>query len=92
MFITRIELHNAKSSDYDTLHSAMSKQGYTQTIVSGEGQVCKLPTAEYCLVGNYLLQDALNQAQYAANLVGKECSIIVSETNKVMWSGLAKVG
>ena len=57
-FTTRVELHNAKlETDYETLHKAMEKEGFTRIIPTENGgvkwQVCFCvkfcTTAIYCL-------------------------------------------
>ena len=35
-FLTRIELHDADSDDYTTLHAAMEAKGFRRTIIGGD--------------------------------------------------------
>ena len=44
---TRVELHDASSSDYNKLHDEMEKEGFTRTWKTDNGSVYHLPTAEY---------------------------------------------
>jgi hypothetical protein len=54
-FITRVELHSATHSDYETLHSEMGREGFLRTIVSDQGVRYHLPTAEYSYIGSRAL-------------------------------------
>ena len=57
----------------------MAEQGYTRTIVSDKNVEYELPTAEYCLLGNYIIAEAYEKAVAAAALSAKKHSILVSE-------------
>ena len=50
-FMTRIELHDAKYHDYVNLHACMRREGFTNTITSGQGVTYQLPPAEYRFEG-----------------------------------------
>jgi len=43
-YLARVELHKATSEDYETLHEAMRKRGFTRFIVSSEKKKYRLPT------------------------------------------------
>jgi hypothetical protein len=87
-FITRVELHNALWVDYETLHTEMAKEGFTRTIVSGQGVRYNLPTAEYYITGLYSTQQVLTMACNAAVRTGKQYSVIASETSNSAWQNL----
>jgi hypothetical protein len=70
-FNTRIELHEANYQDYVNLHSYMAHEGYTTTIVANDGSRYHLPTAEYNLVDNCTIAQALEKAQRAAQKTRK---------------------
>ncbi len=91
MFMTRVELHAAYSSDYDKLHEAMKRQGFTTTITAGDGTVYALPTAEYHYVGQATQAQVLEKAKAAANSTGKSFGTIVTESNGSTWDGLPVV-
>lgn len=46
-YITRVELHDAVWSDYDKLHDAMRREGFSQAIAADDGTIYELPPAEY---------------------------------------------
>ncbi len=87
--MTRVELHDAKSSeDYNELHIAMGKEGFSRTITSSNGTVYDLPTAEYYLTGDYTLASVLEKAKKAADTIRKKYSAITSLTTGSTWHGL----
>ncbi len=88
-FTTRVELHNTPNgADYEKLHSAMEKEGFTRTIISDDGITYHLPTAEYNKEGDYTKEQVLNSAKRAANTTGKTSSILVSQSNARIWYDL----
>jgi hypothetical protein len=42
LFTTRVELHNASYSDYETLHAAMERRGFSRRITSDSGKTYRL--------------------------------------------------
>jgi hypothetical protein len=90
LFITRVELHNADESDYESLHEAMRAEGFSQKIKSGEGEVYHLPTAEYSLSSNAGRSSVLSAAKRAAAKTGCDYEVLVSETTYCTWYGLQK--
>jgi hypothetical protein len=88
-YTVRVELHNATTwQDYDTLHTAMGKEGFSRTIVGSDGVTYELPTAEYVITGTLTSQQVLDRAKRAAAVTGKSSSILVSEVVNWMWLGL----
>ena len=87
-FITRIELHHANYADYETLHAAMERNGFTRTILGNDGVTYKLPTAEYYCEGNYTRQAVLDSAKHAADSTRKSYAVLVSELVGCTWVGL----
>jgi hypothetical protein len=90
-FTTRVELHNATYSDYETLHESMRKEGFNRTIRSDDGIAYHLPTAEYDYPGNATRNNVLERAKRAAATTGKSAGVLVSEATGRTWSGLPKV-
>ena len=79
-FTIRIELHEAKWPDYDTLHAAMERQGFSRLITGDDGKTYQLPWAEYDGTANLTSLQVLGAAQTAANSTGKlRCQIIEGE-------------
>jgi hypothetical protein len=90
-FMTRVELHSAKESDYETLHTAMEAEGFSRTITGSDKVVYHLPTAEYYRVAQLTRQQVLDSAKLAADKTKKTYAVVVTESNGVTWTGLAKV-
>ena len=65
-FTTRVELHQATYEDYENLHAAMERVGFSRTIKSGDGITYHLPTAEYDKSSNFTRAQILDQAKAAA--------------------------
>lgn len=90
-FLTRIELHNADSDDYETLHEAMEEKGFKRTVRSTDGAVYHLPDAEYLAIGDFAVKDVIEVAKHAASATGNTFGIIVSESNNLRFHGLSRV-
>ena len=89
-FTTRIELHDAVSSDYITLHEQMKKENFTQTIISDDGIEYELPTAEYNCIGTLTRNQVMASAKRAAEVTKKTYSILITESNGRSWHNLNK--
>lgn len=89
--MTRIELHDADYDDYETLHAAMEKEGFDRTITSDDNVTYHLPTAEYYRSAQLTRAQVLESAKRAAGTTRKSFAAVVTESNGVTWSGLAKV-
>jgi hypothetical protein len=83
LFTTRVELHNAKSSeDYEKLHAEMAKEGFWRTIqLQGESTVYQLPTAEYNYSGDVTTSQVLELAKKAATRTGKTFMVLVTKAD-----------
>ena len=90
-FMTRIELHDAQYQDYVNLHTLMDREGFTNTITSGDGTTYKLPPAEYRLEGHIDRSQVLQKAKRAAERTGKSYAAVLSEYIGCTWTGLEKV-
>jgi hypothetical protein len=88
-FTIRVELHQASYQDYENLHAAMEKAGFSRSITSDEGKVYHLPTAEYDRESGLTTAQVLEQAKAAANSTGKTNAVLVTEAVRRMWNGLA---
>jgi hypothetical protein len=89
-FNTRVELHDATYQDYLNLHSYMAQEGFTNTIRAYDGTSYQLPPAEYNLVSNCTIAQALEKAQRAAQKSRKRFAVLVSEYTSSSWVGLEK--
>src|SRR5262249_19527043 len=90
-FTTRVELHNATYSDYETLHAAMARRGFLRLITSDDDDTYQLPTAEYDRVGDFTAQQVLEAAKAAAAETRKSFGVLVTESRRRVWFGLAQV-
>lgn len=88
--MTRVELHGAKSKDYEPLHKAMKQRGFSRTITGSDGIEYHLPFAEYNLVGEYTRNQVLRKAKAAVRETGTTASILVTKGSR-KWSGLLTV-
>jgi len=89
-FLARVELHNAKESDYETLHLQMAKRGFHRTIRGDDGVNYSLPPAEYYGTGSVSVVAAREAAKAAANATGKASGVIVVDWTSASWDGLEK--
>jgi len=87
-FTVRIELHEAKWADYETLHAAMERQGFSRLITGDDGRTYQLPWAEYDGTANLTSVQILGAARTAADSTGKKHSVLVTESKSRAWSGL----
>ncbi len=70
-FTTRVELHDGTYQDYETLHAAMEREGFSRLIRSDSGQWYHLPTAEYDRSGNLTREQVIESAKRAASTTRK---------------------
>ncbi len=90
-YTTRVELHYASDDDYESLHDAMRREGFSRQITSGDGVRYHLPTAEYNYEGSRTRSEILDAAKRAANATGLKFAVLVTESDGRSWSGLQKV-
>lgn len=88
-YVTRVELHGASYEDYQNLHGAMQRAGFSRLIVGNDGQTYHLPTAEYAIVGDYDVAAVRAAAATAATTTGKTFAVVVTKGASVSWQGLA---
>jgi hypothetical protein len=88
-YTTRVELHDATWSDYETLHSAMAAKGFSRQITSDDGATYDLPTAEYNYEGTTPLDQVLEKAKTAAATTGRKYSVLVTESKARKWHNLS---
>ena len=78
-FVTRVELHGASAADYERLHVAMERSGFSRQIQADNGNCFQLPTAEYCHQGNYDAASVNDAAEKAAATTGRRCWTFTAE-------------
>jgi hypothetical protein len=84
-FTTRIELFekagDPKKPDYQALHAAMKKEGFTQTVEWGEGVTLHLPHAEYNRVSDLTTAQIRDLAVKAASTVWTNFCVLVTKAD-----------
>ncbi len=90
-FTVRIELHDAVYKDYEALHSAMERAGFSRLIAGDNGRTYHLPWAEYNGSGNLSAVQVREIAQQSADSTGKRNAVLVTEAGARAWAGLAEV-
>ena len=85
-YIVRVELIDAGEAQYAFLHSAMASAGFRRTIVSDEGDVFRLPSAEY--VGRTRLSclDLLDAVQAIAEFFRPNSHVLITRASEIAWS------
>ncbi|WP_258086954.1 DUF2622 domain-containing protein [Xenorhabdus bovienii] len=90
-FTVRIELHNATSSDYETLYDKMKTKGFRKTTLGERGNY-ELPSAEYDYSSDTRnCGDVRDLAYDVAKSVKKDPSVLVTEAKNRSWIGLKKI-
>lgn len=90
-FTTRVELHKAYEDDYEVLHAAMERRGFSRLITSDKGTTYHLPTAEYNHSGSKTRSQVLDLAKAAASETNKRFAVLVTESNGRTWDGLDQI-
>jgi hypothetical protein len=91
-FITRVELHHATADDYETLHAAMARAGFSRTIQGSDGVTYHLPWAEYYANTTSTIEQVRSAAVSAANTTGRTSAVLVSQSIQIAWQGLTPIG
>lgn len=90
-FITRVELNNANSENYLTLHEEMRKEGFIKTIGDSSGNYY-LPDATYNYISDTLNKsDVIQKAKKAASTTNKSYKNLVTKSAGSTWCNLDKV-
>jgi hypothetical protein len=90
-FTVRVELHQASLSDYQNLHAAMERQGFSRLITADNGKSFRMPWAEYDGSATLTTQQVRDIARNIANTTGKPNAIFVTEANSRAWIGLQPI-
>jgi hypothetical protein len=91
-FITRVELHKGTSEDYEILHAAMARKGFSRTIQGSDGITYHLPWAEYYANTTSSIEQVRSAAISAADATGRNSSVLVSQAIQIAWQNLGPVG
>jgi hypothetical protein len=89
-FTVRVELEDAEWKHYNVLYEEMAFHGFTDTIIDTNGNVWKLPDAEYNFVGELNRDEVLSRAKAAAEATRKKFSILVTQSAGRVWHKLKR--
>jgi hypothetical protein len=90
-FTTRVLLNGYPSAeDYEKLHKAMKRRGFSRVIKSDDGEYYWLPNAEYDRQANVARSQVLADAKAAADSVSSSTEILVTESAGRTWNGLKR--
>jgi len=90
-FTVRVELHsNQYAPDFETLHNAMQKEGFSKLITADSREIYYLPRGEYDISSTKNRSQVLDSAQRAVQATGKSAEILVTESLGRKWSGLTE--
>jgi len=84
-FITRVELHGARYTDYETLHAAMAQAGFRRNVLGSDGKWYQLPTAEYAIDTANNASSVRDTAKRAANATGCSSWVIAIQADVMAW-------
>ena len=88
-FTTRVQLNGRPTAeDYEHLHQAMKRRGFSRIIESDNGTKFWLPHAEYNRVSSAKRSQILRDAQEAAASVSSDFQVLVTESAGRTWHGL----
>jgi dihydrodipicolinate synthase/N-acetylneuraminate lyase len=88
-FTTRVQLTGSPDGeDYDKLHKAMKRKGFSRIIKGSGGDYFWLPHAEYNLTADMTVDAVLDAAVAAAGTVRSGSKVLVSEATNRKWIGL----
>ncbi|ALL15437.1 hypothetical protein [Caulobacter henricii] len=88
-FTTRVELHGAQPSDYETLHERMGSHGFYRAIAGlgadGKPHTYALPTAEYDFIGDGTAATVRDLAKRVADGVRPDAWVFVTKGEERAW-------
>jgi hypothetical protein len=88
-FTTRVQLNGRPTAeDYENLHKAMKRRGFTRIIESDDGKRYWLPHAEYNREGSISRARVLEDAKAAAATISTDYEVLVTESAGRRWHGL----
>lgn len=88
-YTTRVQLNgHPTGEDYENLHRAMKRRGFTRIIESDDGKLYWLPHAEYNREGEMTRATVLDDAKAAAATISRDFEVLVTESVGRTWHGL----
>jgi len=91
VFIVRVELHEAAEAEYELLHRAMSKSGFSRTILDTNKIEFHLPSAEYGISGDFESVKVMDIVKKAAEQTKKVFRILLIRAQDVTFCNLRPV-
>lgn len=90
-FTIRVELHDATWDNYVALAKDLASKGITDVIKADNGTRYRMPPAEYNYEGNTTIADVYAAANASAATTGRRHAVLVTESVRRQWGGLASV-
>jgi len=92
MYTVRVELHSSQYiPDFEVLHNAMRKEGFSRLITLDSRTIWHLPRGEYNISSTKNSSQILDLAERAVRTTGKSAEILVTESSgRRQWSGLTE--
>ncbi|MGA2067947.1 MAG: hypothetical protein ABSG86_23460 [Thermoguttaceae bacterium] len=88
-FTTRVQLNGRPTAeDYEDLHRAMRRRGFTRIIQAEDGKKYWLPHAEFNREADTTRAAVLEDAEAAAATISTDYGILVTESAGRTWHGL----
>jgi hypothetical protein len=91
VFIVRVELHEAVEEEYEILHKAMSKSGFSRTVLDTNKIEFHLPKAEYGMSADLEPAKVMDVATKAAEQTNKMFGILLTQAQGVTFFNLTPV-
>jgi hypothetical protein len=92
-FNIRVELKGTPAGeDYEKLHTAMMRAGFSRIIIDDDGVRYHLPPAEYVGSGDWNASVVQKQVWLIATSVWKQPAVYVTTAGSRSWRGLKEVG
>lgn len=90
-YLARVELFGKPSwEDFDRLHAAMGRKGFSKTIKADTGVVYDLPNGTYYRETSADLNTVTDDAKAAATSVWNDAGVLATLTNGIRWNGLRR--
>ena len=90
-FITRIELREGTTADYEKLSTRLEALGFERAIRADDGRVHQLPQGEYVGSGDGTTAQVRDLAVQAAGESGRAFGIVAVEFERASWFGLTVI-
>ncbi|HHA1505075.1 TPA: hypothetical protein ACOEA8_003805 [Enterobacter ludwigii] len=84
-YTVRVELSGADWETYNKLHESMLASGYHRTVTGDDGQVFKLPDAEYVASKSLVLYQVRDEVMRISKSLNIDPHILVTQSEGRAW-------